>query len=120
MSVKDLIGWGSVVLFVIFFVQLYRLITAPSKRLEKLLGEGSAPGLQKVIRDSAEWHRLVESLSEQFGTHGKGFRVGSVYKAIGRDVYLVAMVTMQKVAEAGGSSLSTGRTTSTSHSRRRD
>ena len=101
---NDWIGWGSAILFLIFFAVLYRLITSPSKRLEKMLGDGSPLGLRKIPRGSVEKKKLVDFFSYLFGTHRKHIRLGSLYKAAGQDAYLLTIVTRQKVPEPGGSS----------------
>jgi hypothetical protein len=101
---SDLIGWGSVVLFLIMFAVLYRLITSPSKRLEKMLDDGSPLGLRKIPRGSVEEKKLVDFFSGLFGTYRKNIRPGSVYKAAVQDAYLLTIVTRQKAPEPGGSS----------------
>lgn len=100
----DLIGWGWVVLFLILGAILYRLITSPSKRLEKMVGDGSLLGLRKIPRGSVEENKLVDFFSGLFGTYRKNIRLGTVYKAAEHDAYLLTIVTRQKVPEPGGSS----------------
>ena len=102
MSQTDLIGWGSLALFGVFFVVLYRFITTPSRKFEKTLGDGRALGLSRLPRDSPEFEMLVSSLKPFLGTHGKSFRLGSVYRAERGDGYLFSLVEISKVDRPGG------------------
>jgi hypothetical protein len=102
MSQTDLIGWGSLLLFAIFFAVLYRFITSPGKGLEKTLGDGRALGLRKLRSDSPQFHRLANLLRPRLGTHGHSFRLGGVYENGRGNGYLFSLVEIRKVDRAGG------------------
>jgi hypothetical protein len=91
MSTTDIIGWASLAAFGLGFVALYLFITRPSRRLEKLMGDGTRLALRKLDRKSADWALLRNRLAPLLGGTGNKLILGSLYQRVGGSGFLLSV-----------------------------
>ena len=98
----EVIGWSALALVGVAFLLIFKFINSPSKKLERLIGDGSMVGVTRVQPDSPDWQRLEEFLPSLAKLGNEEFKLGAVYKTGSQDGYLFSAVRKIKSSRSGG------------------
>ncbi len=82
------------------FGVLFWKMMQPSRRLYKILGDGSRAGMRLIRPDMPEWGYLPAILDPFLGEFGKTYKVGLAYQFASGEGYLLSVVEILK--RAGG------------------
>ncbi len=86
-----------VAVFAAGFGFLFWKMTQPSRRLYKLLGDGSRAGLRLIRPEMPEWSYLPHHLAPFLGESGKDYKPGLAYQFAGGEGYLLSIVEIVKL-----------------------
>ncbi len=87
----------ALVAFVGGFVFLFWKMIQPSRRLFKILGDGTRAGLRLIRPEMPEWHTLPPKLDPLLKVDSWSYKLGLAYEFAGGEGYLLSIVEIDRM-----------------------